>query len=171
MNLKWDIQLCLLWFIRGLRTKIKTKVRQNKPNFLPQIKHSFKSHTTNSYKFQQIGALQILRAQFLSCCSRPIKCTVCRIKCTACRIKITALIIKCTDFIIKLRPVQLNILPVELNVRPVELLNFMRYIFWKCGIFEISWMIDNVKLYFQENDFWAPDGDRTHNRLMTGETL
>ena len=28
-----------------------------------------------------------------------------------------------------------------------------------------------VKLYPQNNDFWAPDGDRTCNFLMTGETL
>ena len=28
-----------------------------------------------------------------------------------------------------------------------------------------------VKLYTQENDFWAPDGDQTRNLLMTGETL
>ena len=28
-----------------------------------------------------------------------------------------------------------------------------------------------VKLYTQKNDFWAPDGDRTRNLLMTGETL
>ena len=25
--------------------------------------------------------------------------------------------------------------------------------------------------YTQKNDFWAPDGDRTRNHLMTGETL
>ena len=28
-----------------------------------------------------------------------------------------------------------------------------------------------VKPYTQKNDFWAPDGDRTRNLLMTGETL
>ena len=28
-----------------------------------------------------------------------------------------------------------------------------------------------VKLYRQKNDFWAPDGDWTHNLLMTGETI
>ena len=28
-----------------------------------------------------------------------------------------------------------------------------------------------VKLFPQKNDFWAPDGDQTHNLLMTGEML
>ena len=28
-----------------------------------------------------------------------------------------------------------------------------------------------VKPYTQKNDFWAPDGDRTRNLLMSGETL
>ena len=28
-----------------------------------------------------------------------------------------------------------------------------------------------VKLYPQENDFWAPDGNQTRNLMMTRETL
>ena len=28
-----------------------------------------------------------------------------------------------------------------------------------------------VKLFPQKNDFWAPDGERTRDLLMTGETL
>ena len=27
------------------------------------------------------------------------------------------------------------------------------------------------QVLYPENDFWAPDGDRTRNHLMTGETL
>ena len=41
---------------------------------------------------------------------------------------------------------------------------------WELGdILYDEWTI--VKLYPQKNDFWAPDGDRTSNLLMTDETL
>ena len=40
---------------------------------------------------------------------------------------------------------------------------------WELG-YNLREMKDRQALY-SENDFWAPDGDRTRNLLMTGETL
>ena len=41
-------------------------------------------------------------------------------------------------------------------------------------IWELEYMLrkmTDLQALYSENDFWTPDGDRTRNLLMTGETL
>ena len=67
----------------------------------------------------------------------------------------------------------MNINETKIKLIKLEMPELMMHVLileiWELGY--ILRQINDLQVLYSENDFWAPDGDRTRNFLMTGETL